>query len=88
MESSSCPFISRDLLARIPESKRQELERHYTKMAETQPQQDNDMLQLMSQADEEMKRCPVARPPEANGGAKGACPFISSRKKFIFLFYG
>ena len=32
MESGSCPFLSKDLLARIPESKRQELEKYYSQM--------------------------------------------------------
>ena len=33
MEKGSCPFVSRELLSRIPEDKRQELEAHYSRMA-------------------------------------------------------
>jgi hypothetical protein len=32
MEHTQCPFLSKDLLSRIPESKRQEMEKYYTQL--------------------------------------------------------
>lgn len=71
MESAAaeCPFLSKDLLARIPESKRQELEQYYTQLKSNQGAAavsdsakcpisgntgDDEMMQMMQAVDEEM----------------------------------
>jgi hypothetical protein len=54
MEKGSCPFVSRELLSRIPEDKRKELEAHYSRMAEGGGEE--GMMSMMQDTE-----CPVSR---------------------------
>ena len=81
MEKGSCPFVSRELLSRIPEDKRQELEAHYSRMAAGGGEE--GMMSMMQQQDTE---CPVSRNVDQvalRSEGKGACPFISTGKPWI-----
>ena len=57
---NSCPFVSRELLSRIPESKRLELEAYYSKISRGEGVEEDNMMQMM-QVDGE---CPAARQVE------------------------
>eukprot|EP00347_Sterkiella_histriomuscorum_P024227 403331870 len=78
----SCPFISKDLLARMPDEKRAELEQYYNNFVasketqETPAQQMCPVMQLNQEKvdDEE----PLSHSTMLKNNPGGACPFISS----------
>ena len=79
MEKGSCPFVSRELLSRIPEDKRQELEAHYSRMAGGG---EEGMMSMMQDSE-----CPVSKAVDQvaqRSEGRGACPFISTGKRISY----
>ncbi|CDW73796.1 UNKNOWN [Stylonychia lemnae] len=79
----SCPFINKDLLARLPDEKKAELEQYYKNFVEKKEVIENkaiDQCPLMDLDEEKINKDePKSHYTQLRNSPGGVCPFISSK---------